>query len=213
MTEPMAVPGVTVVQHDLTADLADAYGQSGVLAWDTETSGLDPRHDALQLCQVSAPGVGTTLVQLDGGSPSGLIELLSRPEVRVVMHHAPFDLLFMRVAWGVQAANVRCTKIASKLLAPAAASSSHSLGALTAQRLGVTLNKGPVRTSDWGAGRLSAKQVAYAAADVSHLVELYDGLTRDLAGAGLAGLYEECCEFLPTRTEVAVLGIADVYDY
>ncbi len=98
MVEPQHV---SVVTRDIPDRLVEAYRRVGTVAWDTETSGLDPLGDELQLCQLSAEGVGTTLVQVDRGRPAGLIALLADPAVRVVMHHAPFDLLFMRVAWQV----------------------------------------------------------------------------------------------------------------
>lgn len=204
---------VRVVSLDLPDHLIEAYRRAGTVAWDTETSGLDPLSDELQLCQLSARGVGTTLVQIHRGRPAGLIALLADRAVRVVMHHAPFDLLFIRVAWEVQATNVRCTKIASKLLAPQSPSSEHSLAALCSRLLGLSLTKGPVRTSDWGAVALADEQIRYASADVDHLLDLYDVLEGRLVSAGLSDLYNRCCAFLPTRTEVAALGLSDVFAY
>lgn len=204
---------VSVVTGDIPDRLVEAYRRAGMVAWDTETSGLDPLTDELRLCQVSARGVGTTLVQIVRGRPAGLTALLADPAVRVVMHHAPFDLLFMRVAWEVRAANVRCTKIASKLIAPQSPSSEHSLAALSARLLGLSLTKGPVRTSDWGSTALSNEQIRYAAADVDHLLDLYDVLEGGLARARLSDLYDQCCGFLPSRTEVAALGMGDVFSY
>lgn len=210
MVQPQPVSFAT---FDTPDHLVEAYRRAGMVAWDTETSGLDPLSDELQLCQLSARGVGTTLVQIDRGRPAGLIALLADPAVRVVMHHAPFDLLFMRVAWEVRATNVRCTKIASKLLAPQSPSSEHSLAALCTRHLGVSLTKGTVRTSDWGAAALSDEQIRYAAADVDHLLDLYDVLEGRLARAGLSALYDQYCAFLPTRTEAATLGLDDVFAY
>lgn len=204
---------VSVVTRDIPDRLVEAYRRAGMVAWDTETSGLDPLSDELQLCQLSARGVGTTLVQIDRGLPAGLIALLADPAVRVVMHHAPFDLLFMWVAWEVRATNIRCTKIASKLVAPQSPPSEHSLAALSSRMLGRSLTKGVVRTSNWGAAALSDEQIRYAAADVDHLLDLYDLLEGRLAEAGLSDLYDQCCDFLPTRTEVAALGISDVFAY
>ncbi len=202
-----------MVRGDLSGHLLDEYRAVGTVAWDTETSGLDPMRDSLQLCQLSARGVGTTLVQLAEGPPRGLMQLLSDPAVRVVMHHAPFDLLFMRNAWGVRSANVRCTKIASKLLSPGGPSPAHSLSALTEARLGIRLSKGAVRTSDWASPVLSTEQVDYAANDVVHLLDLYDSLVEEMTAARLIDLYDMCCAFLPARTDVAALGITDVYAY
>jgi ribonuclease D len=213
MNESQRVGDAMVVRGDLPERLVAAYRSAGKLAWDTETSGLDAAADMLQLCQLSARGVGTTLVQLGPDRPTGLMDLLSDDSVRVVMHHAPFDLLFMRRAWGVRASNIRCTKIASKLLSPDAPSAAHSLAALARDRLDVTLRKGAVRTSDWASATLSPEQVDYAANDVLHLLDLYDGLLEDMESARLTRLYEACCDFLPVRTEVAARGTQDVFAY
>src|SRR5262249_53214061 len=120
-----------VVSHvgwgDLPAELADAYGQAGRLAWDVETTGLDWRRDRLATCQVFTPGVGASVISMDGGRPARLLRLLENSAVEKVFHHAPFDLRFMIRNWDAQPASVRCTKVASKLLEPQAASNVHTL--------------------------------------------------------------------------------------
>ncbi|MGC5165671.1 hypothetical protein [Luteimicrobium sp. DT211] len=211
MTE--AAVGIRVFEHDLPDELAAAVRAAGVAAWDTETSGLDPRVDRLHLCQIFAPSIGALLVRVDDRRPDRLCELLSDPDVLKVMHHAPFDLAFMRASWGVDARAVRCTKIASKLVAPGAPATTHSLAAQVRSRLGIELNKGAVRTSDWGAEELSSQQIRYASEDVVHLLDLYQLLVGELDAQGLAALFTKCCEFLSTRTVVAALGIDDVFAY
>lgn len=204
---------VTVIEGDLPESLARELAAAGVVGWDTETGGLDWRADRLALCQLHAPQVGTILVRMTDRQPGQLAQLLADPTVTKVFHHAPFDLRFMRRAWSTRAANVRCTKVASKLLGPSTPPQDHSLASLVRRHLGVTLDKGAERVSDWSAPELSQAQVHYAARDVEFLLPLLDRLNEALAAAALSPLYAECCAFLPAQVEVSVLGVEDVFAY
>lgn len=204
---------VTVLEGDLSASVAEQLASVELVACDTETGGLDWRSDALALCQVHAPGVGTYLIRCGDRRPERLAALLSSPAVTKVFHHAPFDLRFLRRVWDVRVASVVCTKIASKLLQPSATPAAHSLAPLVRAHLGVTLDKGPVRVSDWSAAELSDEQIAYAARDVEFLVPLLSRLTTELDRAGLADTFVRCCEFLPTQVDLTIRGVDDVFAY
>jgi len=202
-----------VGRGDLCPGLADAFSEAPRVAWDVETTGLDWRRDRLATCQLFAEGLGVAIVSMEPGRPRRLAALLEKPDVEKVFHHAPFDLRFMVKAWGVWPAAVRCTKVASKLLEPEAPNEAHSLQQLVHRRLGVTLGKGTVRTSDWSAADLTPEQLEYAAADVLHLLPLLDSLRGSLELKGLARLYDGCCAFLPPRTALEVGGYPDVFAY
>ncbi|MFD4992554.1 ribonuclease D [Cellulosimicrobium cellulans] len=203
----------TIVDGDLGVERADELRTGGIVAWDTETSGLDWVHDRLGTCQVRGLSSSIDVVQVADRTPRILSALLADDSVVKVMHHAPFDLRFMRRSWGTRAANVRCTKIASKLLRPTAPSRDHSLGALTRRYLGIDLDKGSVRTSDWSSSSLTPEQVTYAAGDVENLLELYDVLVAELETMNRRELFEECCAFLPAQVEVSMLGLDDAFAY
>lgn len=205
--------GTRMVEGDLPGDLATLFGAAPRIACDVETTGLDWRHDSLATCQLFAGDIGVVLVRVDGVRPVHLISLLENPSVEKVFHHAPFDLRFMVHAWDVQPASIRCTKVASKLLDPGAPNETHTLQRLVAQRLGVTLSKGAIRTSDWTAATLSQEQLDYAAGDVVHLLALLDVLCTDLRHRGLIRLYDDCCAFLPSRVALELSGYPDVFAY
>jgi ribonuclease D len=204
---------VELCEGDLTESAFAALQQCDVLAWDTETTGLDWKRDRLGLIQISSPRYGTALVQRPGPTSVRVIELLSRSSIAKVFHHAPFDLRFMRTGLGVRAENVWCTKVAAKILAPYGEASANSLAPLVKSRLGVTLDKGSVRTSDWTSGSLSAAQVNYAARDVAFLLPLLNELGKSLDKAGLWELYANCCSHLPWRAELEVAEMGDVFAY
>jgi len=198
---------------DLPADLATAYTGTRRVAWDVETTGLDWRRDRLATCQVFAPDVGASVISMSGGEPLRLMALLGNPAVEKVFHHAPFDLRFMVHTWDVQPTSIRCTKVASKLLQPGAPPEAHTLQHLVWRHLGVRLEKGPVRTSDWSSLELTPGQVAYAVGDVLHLLPLLQALQRALHDAGMDSVYDDCCAFLPAHTRLDLGGYPDVFAY
>lgn len=204
---------VVVVEHDLTPALADGLRGARRVACDTETSGLDWRADRLGVVQLYAPDVGAVIIRPDPVRPQRLCDLLADPSVLKVFHHAPFDLRFLATAWGVGARAIRCTKVASKLLRPTADNAQHSLGHLLKEVLDVDVDKGATRISDWLAGILSPDQLAYAVADVVHLLPLLDRLEADLHDVGRDDLYESCCSFLPARVELDVGGFPEIFAY
>jgi ribonuclease D len=205
--------GVRVAQDDLPADLATAFAGVNRIAWDVETTGLNWRQDRLATCQLFAEGVGVVVVKTATSRPKRLAALLEDLAVEKVFHHAPFDLRFMVHRWNVRPASIRCTKVASKILAPDAPNEAHSLQHLALRHLGISLTKGPVRTSDWTATSLTEDQLAYAAGDVLHLLALLDVLLAELDRTNLRRLYDDCCAFLPARVSRELGGYPDVFAY
>jgi len=207
--------GVRVEQGDLPTALASAFGETDRVAWDVETTGLDWQQERLSTCQLFAEGVGVVVVRIRTADsrPERLAALLEDAAVEKVFHHAPFDLRFMVHAWNVQPTSIRCTKVASKLLAPDAPNETHSLQQLVARNLGVSLTKGEVRTSDWTASSLTPEQLDYAVGDVLHLLALLDALQADLEQTHMTRLYDDCCAFLPARVSLELGGYPDVFAY
>jgi ribonuclease D len=204
---------LSVARADLPAKFANAFSRAPRIAWDVETSGLDWRQDKLGTCQLFAEDVGVVVVSLTEAVPGRLSELLENPAVEKVFHHAPFDLRFLSRAWRVRPASIRCTKIASKLLSPGLPNKDHSLQSLALRHLGVHLQKGPVRTSNWTKASLSGAQIEYAATDVIYLPELLGILESELKVRRLKELYDKCCEFLPALVQLELGGYQDVFAY
>jgi ribonuclease D len=211
----MKVPegGVRVEDGDLPADLATEFAKANRIAWDVETTGLDWRQDRLATCQLFAEGVGVVVVKTTLSRPKRLVALLEDLAVEKVFHHAPFDLRFMVHRWDFRPGSIRCTKVASKILAPDVPNEAHSLQYLASRYLGISLTKGPVRTSDWTAANLTEDQLAYAAGDVLHLLALLDVLLAELDQADVRRLYDDCCAFLPARVSLELGGYPDVFAY
>ena len=202
-----------IFRGDLPSRLAEEFNRVPRVAWDVETTGLDWRRDRLGTCQLFAENVGVAIVAMESDRPHRLAALLEEPGIEKVFHHAPFDLRFMVRAWNSWPTSVRCTKVASRLLAPESPNKAHSLQELVYRHLGVSLKKGLVRTSDWSGAELTAEQIEYATRDVLYLLPLLDVLQESLNSRGMARLYESCCAFLPACAALEINGYSDVFAY
>lgn len=204
---------MTLIDGDLPPDLAHTLRAGGRVAVDTETTGLDWASDELHLCQLFSPETGPVLLRNVHQPPVGLAGVMSDSTILKVFHYAPFDLRFLEARWGIRVTSVACTKAASRLLDPGLPATDHSLQALLMRHLEVTVAKGVVRTSDWGATVLSDEQVVYATADVAYLLDLYDELNKRLDANGMSDLFAQVCTYMPVDAHLAVLGIPNPLAY
>ena len=188
-------------------DLPDISRYRGAVAIDTETMGLEVARDRLCLVQLS-PGDGSAdVVQIPprAGEASNLKRLLADKSLLKIFHFARFDLAVLQKAFGIMAEPVYCTKIASRLARTY--TDKHGLEDLVREVLGQDLSK-QQQSSDWGALELTEAQVAYAAADVTHLHALKERLDAMLAREGREQLAAACFRFLPDRVRLDLAGFA-----
>ena len=189
-------------------DLPNLNAYKGAVAIDTETMGLDPSRDRLCVVQLS-PGDGSAdVVQIAAGQKSApYIQRLLADSTKIkIFHYGRFDMGVLFKSFGVMAAPVYCTKIASRLARTY--TDRHGLKDRAREILGVDLSK-QQQSSDWGADTLTDPQVAYAATDVLHLHALMDKLNGMLAREGRAELANASFGFLPDRVRLDLAGWAD----
>jgi ribonuclease D len=202
---------LTSISHDLPVDVAGRFAAASQLACDIETTGLDWTTDRIATIQLFAPGEPVAIVRVNGKTPRRVVELLQNRKIVKIFHHAMFDLRFVGRHWGVIAANVRCTKIAAKLLYPGERER-QSLNALVGVHLGMIIDK-DLQTSNWMSRRLSKRQLQYAANDVVYLPTLLESLQEELVKRDLWSLAEHCFEHIPTRVALEIGGFGDVFTY
>lgn len=197
---------VTLHRHDLP----DGLDLGPVVAIDTETMGLDPRRDRLCLVQLSGGDGNAHLVQIarDMQPAPNLSRMLADPGTLKLFHFGRFDIAMMGQAFGVFAAPVWCTKIASKLIRTF--TDRHGLKYLLGE-IGVDISKHQ-QTSDWGSLALTDAQLEYAASDVLHLHALKASLEARLVREDRLALAQACFDFLPTRARLDLLGWDDEND-
>jgi len=196
---------------DIRMEVAERFAAAPLLACDIETTGLDWSNDRIAMIQLYAADAPAAIVRVNGKVPERVAALLEDDRIVKVFHHAMFDLRFIARQWRLNVRNVRCTKIAAKLLYPNDRAR-QSLNALVADHLGITIDKGE-QLSDWSARRLSSSQLAYAANDVVHLPALLSVLREHLSDAGLWELALACFAHVPARVKLDVGGFGDPFSY
>lgn len=187
-------------------DLPDGLTFGPAIAVDTETLGLKPQRDRLCLVQISAGDGDAHLVKLgpdDYAGAKNLKSVLKNKKLLKIFHFARFDIAVMQHYLGVRTTPVYCTKVAAKLTRTF--TDRNGLKDLCRDLLSVEISK-QQQTSDWGADKLSEEQMVYAANDVLHLHALKEKLDALLVREERDRLAQECFDFLPTRSELDLLG-------
>ena len=197
-------------RNDLPADAS--FGEA--VAIDTETLGLALGRDRLCVVQLSGGDGTADIVQIGAGQTSApnLERLLADPAIVKLFHFGRFDMAVLQHAFGVMAAPVYCTKIASKIARTY--TDRHGLKDLTRELLNVEISK-QQQSSDWGAETLSEAQLAYAASDVLHLHALREKLDAMLKREGRDGLARAAFAYLPDRVRLDLAGFEamDVFSH
>ncbi|CAJ2333227.1 ribonuclease D [Brucella abortus] len=178
------------------------------VAIDTETLGLNPHRDRLCVVQIS-PGDGTAdVIQIEAGQKKApnLVKLLKDRSITKIFHFGRFDLAVLAHAFGTMPQPVFCTKIASKLTRTY--TDRHGLKEICSELLDVSISK-QQQSSDWAAEVLSQAQLEYAASDVLYLHRLKAVLEQRLERDGRTKQAEACFKFLPTRSELDLMGWAE----
>jgi len=191
--------------HLYRGDLPDHVKFVGSVAIDTETMGLNPHRDRLCLIQLSSGNGDAHLVQIAQGQTKApnLKALLEDHHLVKIFHYARFDVAVLNKYLGAKVRPVYCTKIASRLVRTY--TDRHGLKDLCQELIGIDMSK-KQQSSDWGADELSQEQLDYAASDVLYLHKLVNKLNFMLERSGRTELAKSCFDFLPTRTDLDLLG-------
>ena len=190
-------------------DLPDDADFGDCVAIDTETLGLVLPRDRLCVVQLSRGDGSADVVQIAAGQSraKNIERLLADPKVTKLFHFARFDVAVLFKTFGVMAAPIYCTKIASKLVRTY--TDRHGLKDLTRELLGVELSK-QQQSSDWGGDTLSEAQLSYAASDVLYLHALRIRLDIMLKRENRFEIAAACFDFVPARARLDLMGWADV---
>ncbi len=191
--------------HEGDISTADAARYREAVAIDTETLGLVPRRDRLCVVQL-LPGDGSAdVIRIAAGQKEApnLVSILADPNRTKIFHYGRFDIAVLFHTFGVTAAPVFCTKIASRLTRTY--TDRHGLKDNLKELLDIDVSKAQ-QQSDWAAEVLSPAQLEYAASDVLHLHALRNKLVERLSRDGRTELAQACFDFLPTRAKLDLLG-------
>jgi ribonuclease D len=160
--------------------LVDELATCRAIGIDTEADSLHHYTEKVCLLQLTAFGGGSWLVDpLALRDLSPLAPILADASVLKVVHGGDNDVTSLRRDFGFTFRRMFDTSIAARLLGDTEV----GLQALVRNELDIELSKGSQR-DDWSKRPLTAKQEAYALADVAHLMPLAARLTHRLAAAG-----------------------------
>lgn len=174
------VPTRWIRTPDQLATLVAELAGCGAIGIDTEADSLHHYTEKVCLIQLTAFGRGSWLIDpLAIRELSALAPVLADASVLKVVHGGDNDVTSMRRDFRFTFRTMFDTSIAARLLGDAEL----GLQALVRNELGVELSKGSQK-DDWSKRPLTAKQEAYALADVDHLMALASRLTDRLAAAG-----------------------------
>ncbi|MBO0767118.1 MAG: ribonuclease D [Solirubrobacterales bacterium] len=179
-----------------SAALARASGRLGI---DTEFMSEGRYRALLCLTQVgvedpSEPtGIRTILIDgLDSPNIQPLAELLADPSIEIVLHAARQDVAILRRVWQTEITNIFDTQVAAGFAGESAqAGYANLLNSILGQRVAKTASY-----TRWDRRPLTAEQLAYAADDVAHLLQLADELQRRLTESGREQWAREECRRL-----------------
>ncbi|HEY6038822.1 MAG TPA: HRDC domain-containing protein [Kofleriaceae bacterium] len=162
------------------ADLAGELATCRALGIDTEGDSLHHYTEKVCLIQLTAFGGDSCLVDpLALPDLAPLAPIMADPKILKVVHGGDNDVTSMRRDFGFAFRTMFDTSIAARLLGD----TELGLQALVRNELGHELSKGSQK-DDWSRRPLTAKQEAYALADVEHLFALATNLTTRLDEAG-----------------------------
>lgn len=170
------------------AEVAAILGRQSEIALDLEMDSLHHYQEKVCLLQVSTRLENWLIDPLACRDLSPLAGPLGDPSVLVVMHGADYDIRSLHRDFGIEVINLFDTMIAARFLGI----TEFGLAALLKARFGIELDK-KYQKADWSKRPLSPEMSAYAMADTSDLLPLYDQFLRELQQKGrLAWLQEEC---------------------
>jgi ribonuclease D len=155
-----------------------------------------PRVALVQVAWPDGPAgpAGVALIDPQAVDLAPLAEVLGGPGI-MVAHAAEQDLEVLELACGRGPSRLFDTQVAAGFTGQGSA----SLASLSAQFIGVEVLKGD-RLTDWSHRPLTSSQLAYAAADVDHLLDLADAIGTVLDDSGRRVWAEEECEVLRRRS-------------
>jgi len=172
------------------------------VAFDLETTGLDPLSSSVRLLSIAPLSGGKPLVFdiLGIGGVKLLREGLK--QLRGIAHNATFDLAFLTRA-GAPLALTDCTKIAAHIAG--SETGSMDLATVAGKYLAREVDK-TLQTSDW-TGCLSDMQIAYAAKDAELVRDLWFMLQDRIRRQGSERVYGIVRDALPAVVQMHLNGV------
>jgi len=167
-------------------EVATILGEQKEIAVDLEMDSLHHYREKVCLAQVSTREQSWLIDPLALPSLSPLAAPLADPEIVIVMHGSDYDIRSLHRDFGIEVTNLFDTMISARFLGIG----EFGLAALLRARFGIELDK-KYQKADWSKRPLSREMCAYAVADTSDLLPLYDQFRAELEHKGRLQWLEE----------------------
>lgn len=188
----------------------DLLEHATLIAFDTETTQLEPKSGGLRLLQLGSDTSKTVVVidffDLQESDFPRLERFFNNGPRHWWAHNAVFDLGWLQAHNLYPKGHVFCTMLASKLHNNGKAQTKHRLDVLAKRYLGKTLSK-EQQASDWSADQLSQEQLTYAAKDVEVLLDLVPRINHFLRKHDLFDAFYLECGALPAMAQMWRTGL------
>ncbi|MEI7816926.1 MAG: HRDC domain-containing protein [Desulfuromonadales bacterium] len=156
-------------------EVADILANQTEIAVDLEMDSLHHYREKVCLVQVSTRRQSWLIDPLALPTLEPLSSPLADPKILIVMHGADYDIRSLHRDFDIEVTNLFDTMIAARFLNIA----EFGLAALLNGRFGIELDK-KYQKADWSKRPISREMCAYATADTSDLLPLYDQLREEL---------------------------------
>lgn len=178
-----------------------------LIAFDSETTQLQPKMGGMRLLQLGAPGKPPVVLDCFSLDDNDWIEVeeFFSVERTWVAHNAVFDLGWLQEHEIYPAGKVLCTMLASRILTNGMPNVKHGLQHLVKRYLHEDISK-EEQKSNWS-GDLTDSQLAYAAKDVLVLLDLYEQIQQRMATAALHPAWYLECNALPAMAQLWRTGL------
>ena len=176
----MSAPHRLLSDADELAAACERLARAGAVAVDTEFRRESTYRPELCVVQLAVSGEHVLVDAIAIRDLEPMRRLFADESVEIVLHSARQDLEIFWSLWGELPQPLFDTQVAAALLGHG---DNLGYGAIVKELLDLELDKGQTRT-DWTRRPLSAAQLAYAADDVIHLVEVHRVLAARLEEEG-----------------------------
>ena len=183
---------IIVTEKVQLAELCSKWSTLDALALDTEFVRTNTFFPKVGLLQVADKEHCYLIDPLGISAWSEFCDLITNPDVCIILHSCTEDLGLLNTFLGVVPASVFDTQLAAAYLG---LGFSISYQALVSKIAGVDIPKEETR-SDWLHRPLSNKQMEYAAADVLYLLDIHSFLKQSLEDKGFLNWFRNDCDLI-----------------
>ena len=177
------------------------------IAFDCETTGLQPKFGGLRLLQLAALDREPVIIDCWDLSDDDwvTVEEFFAQKRYWLAHNAVFDLGWLQEHEIYPEGDVLCTMLASRILTNGMPNVKHGLQHVVKRYLKEEISK-EEQKSDWS-GELTEEQMYYAAKDVAVLIELDGPINQRMAEANLHHAWFLECKALPAMAQLWRTGL------